>query len=843
MGTEFLGHLGPMFVGTIHAYCLQMLQNHVPRYGNYDLLDENRHAGLLSREFHSMDLGRLRGRHWKSIQQFMQELDVVYNELISPAVLAESDLGACLAEYERMLDRFHYLTFSQVIAKAVAVLADPVVFASVHASLQHLIVDEYQDINPAQERLIELLSQDPVQLCVVGDDDQSIYQWRGSDVSNIVTFAKRRTGTRSIRLEENRRSTPGVIEAASRFSMSIPGRLAKKMTPVRKAGDVEVVPWCAETPQAEAEIIANAVRDLHSRGVPYADIAVLHRSVRTSGPVLIEAFIENNIPFDCGGRTGLFMQPEINLLGELYAWFGDASWQDTRFGEFRDADLKNVITGLACSFGLDMSKAEKLGHYIADWRAFVLRGHRPVNLVGDFYRLLNFLGVRDIDPGTSDGAARLGAFARFSTVLADFENVTRRGRLVAGDDGRVEFEEGRDRGRTFFRQLANYLLHYAKDAYEDFSGEPVALADAVSILTVHQAKGLEWPVVFLPCLNSRRFPSSRSGQTRDWLLPESVFGLDARLRYEGGDAEERRLFYVAMTRARDVLYLSHFERLTKRSSPSPYIKEVAAHLGGIRKHSRVPLPSSIVAAHAADVGTLQLSFSDIASYGDCGYRYRLSRSIGFENQIAIELGYGRAIHHILRRIAETARKGDSDLHWDELQQLLNQEFFLPFADRPTYGRMRTAAQWLVRKYVDEFSEDLHRVWATERFFEVNLGNGIVTGRADVILDKEDGRPGRLAIVDYKSASDPRSNERYAQQLAVYSAAGRGEGLDVVAGYLHDLRTSERRSVDITETATAAATKWANLVLGDIRSGDFPPCPEAEKCERCDYRELCRYAKQ
>ena len=565
MGTAFLGRLGPMFVGTIHAYCLHLLQDHVPKYGNYDLLDENRHAGLLSREYYSLELGRLRGRHWKSIQQFMAEVDVVYNELIDPAALAGSDLGSCLASYEAMLERCRCLTFGQVIARAIQALQDPAVYARVHHPLRHLIVDEYQDINPAQEKLIGLLSATPVELCVVGDDDQSIYQWRGADVSNILSFAGRKPGTKSIRLEANRRSAPDIVEAAARFTDSIPGRLPKKMIPVRAAAGPQVIPWSAETPEEEAGQIADAVVRLHAQGVPYRDMAVLYRSVRTSAPPLLDAFDRLGIPYDCGGRTGLFMQPEINLFGELYTWFTGGSWQDERFGEFREAELRHVVEGLARLHALGADRRDQLRRYIEDWRSFILRGNRPINLVGDYYRLLEFLGVRDLDPDTPAGSAALGAYARFSTVLADFENVTRRGRLVRRDDGRVEFEEGRGRGRALLGHLAGYLLHFARDAYEDFPGEPAVMANAVSVSTVHQAKGLEWPVVFVPCLNARRFPSSRAGQPRQWLIPESLFPTTSRARYEGGDTEERRLFYVAMTRARDVLYLSHFNRQTKRA--------------------------------------------------------------------------------------------------------------------------------------------------------------------------------------------------------------------------------------------------------------------------------------
>jgi DNA helicase-2/ATP-dependent DNA helicase PcrA len=176
-------------------------------------------------------------------------------------------------------------------------------------------------------------------------------------------------------------------------------------------------------------------------------------------------------------------------------------------------------------------------------------------------------------------------------------------------------------------------------------------------MTVHRSKGLEWPVVFLPALVGRRFPSQKTGTARQWLLPDSVFPAEMRRRYEGSDTEERRLFYVAVTRARDALYLSCFEHQAKAAKASPYLLEAAA--GPIPKLATLPLPAPPEASGAREVPPLTLSFSELASYDDCGFRYRLGSSFGFEQELAQELGYGKAIHHVLRQLAERSRADGS----------------------------------------------------------------------------------------------------------------------------------------------------------------------------------------
>lgn len=832
-GKDFLDRLGPMFVGTIHSYCFRILQDHVPKYGNYDVLDDHRHVGLLSREFHGLGLRELGGR---PIQEWIRTVDVIGNELIDPTKLNEP-VAITYLRYRDMLDRYHLLTFSLIIQCAVESLEDPVIYERVHGPLRYLVVDEYQDINPAQERLIEILARRPVELCVVGDDDQCIYQWRGSEIRNILTFTRRRRKATTLPLSDNRRSRPQIIRVANRFiAKAVEERLPKAMRPVRHAGTNEIVAWSAETPTDEAQRIAETIQRLARLGCRYRDIGILCRSVRTSAPPIIEALKAREIPYSCGGRTGLFLQPEINVIGEIYAWFVDGTWREERFGAQRDADPDHILDELRRLFPT-APKPKVLRQYLQDWKAWYLQGIRPVNLVGDFYKLLFRLGAQEIDVDTPVGSARFGAFARFTTVLADFEHTHRRGRYLE-EDGARRWRGGRDRGKEYLQALHRYLLYYARDAYEDFEGELLADTDAVNILTVHQAKGLEWPIVFIPALTDRRFPSSLTGRPQNWLLDEDGFSKEKRRRYEGGVEEESRLFYVALTRARDCVYLSCFRRQARTARPSQFLKAVGGD--DLISSKKLPLPGPPEPIEGDERPALEASVSDIALYEDCGHRYRLANQLGFQQEIAVELGYGKAIHHVLRRIAETTRDTGKIPNPRTLEALVEEAFYLPLADKPAFDRMYMAGQRLVSRYVQDYTGDLHRVWAVERPFALHLEDGVVSGRADVILDEENGRITSLAIVDYKLATAETRSERYQWQLQIYTAAGRGEGLTVEAAYLHDLQVGGRHGVGVAEEQVAAAVSRAAGAVKGIRCGEFAPRPEPMKCRSCDYHRVCRY---
>ena len=835
MGEAYLDRLNPMYVGTIHAYCLRMLTDHVPEFGNYDILDENRLAGLLSREHKRLELNKLGQQHWKPIAEFLKNADVMENELIDAEAIKDTDFGHCYAAFKATLYRYHFLTYGLLISAAVKALKRPEVFKRVHDPLRHLIVDEYQDINPAQEKLIRLLAKPPVQLCVVADDDQAIYQWRGSDVSNMQGFAKRYKAT-PLTLSENRRSRPKIISLANEFAKSIHPRLEKEMKPNRPASGPEHHAWAAETAEDEAKIIADTIERLHKIGYRYKDIAILYRSARTSSPPLIEELKERNIPYRCAGRTGLFLQPEPTVLGQTYAWLIENDWKTERFGPSQPVTIEDLLGSYQRLFNKGKAIAN-LKQYLEDWKGFVNDTTSTVNLIRDFYKLLNILGVQHIDPDDGVGSARLGTLARFSQILADYEHVTRRARYVEEADTKT-FRSGQDRGIWFYRKLFNYLQFYALDKYEDFDGEDTFDLDAVDLLTIHQSKGLEWPVVFMPSLVDGRFPSKYAGRSQNWLIPTSVFPDESRQRYEGGEAEERRLFYVAMTRARDMLYLSCFRRKTNQFKPSPFLVEVA---GDPTDQKRLPLPEKCTPVEDGAEDLPTISFSELAHFEECPLRFRYSTSLGFQPQLVRELGYGRAIHHILRHIAEQTRISGKVPPEKDIEALFDREFYLPFANTAAFLQLRDQARRLVDTYVAKHGDDLLRVWQTERPFELHLERGIVNGRADVILDREGATAGHLAIVDYKTADDVRGDDIYGFQLAIYTAAGRGEGLNVKAAYLHALREGERRPLPVDAAAVRKARHRATSLIESITEGEFEHRAEKKKCTGCDMRALCKHS--
>lgn len=830
LGEGSLDLLGTMFVGTIHAYCFRMLQARVPRYETYDVLDEKQLNAFLAREANRLGIKALdpkgQDRVWASIERFLHGIDVVENELLDPDRVPDP-LGSILVDYLAALERYRLLTFGQQIVRAVAELEIAEVADAVHADLQHLIVDEYQDVNPAQERLINLLAGPGVELCVVGDDDQAIYQWRGSNVDNITSFSRRYPGVQSFSITTNRRSVPAIVTSADAFAQSIPGRLPKTMRSAKPdGGGTSVAVWSLETELDEAGQIANTILDLNDDGVPFADMAVLVRS-RAAYPHLREQFATFGIPVQPGGRTGLFDQPEACLVGQTIVWLTGLEW---RMGYEKSTPVveKELIDQYLFLFDLPAARTRDIRKALQAWKDKA-NGDSPANLVGELYDLLDLLDVRSWGLDDPFRANRLGTLARLTALLADYESVRRRARADEAAPG--EQVGGQDRGTWYYRNLGTYILNYATGAYEGFDGEEDVDLDAVDLTTIHRAKGLEWPVVFVPSLTARRFPSTRAGQERDWPLPRTLF--DAA-RYEGSDAEERRLFYVALTRARDLVSVSRHDTPKKqRVRPSPYWEELAAEAGVV--DDGIFTYPAIESVSDGDPATLELTYSDLSSYLDCAMAYGLRGLLGFQPRLAPELGYGKAVHHVLRTVAEHTRAKGRLPTPTQVESILDESFFLPAANKPAHRNLKAAARRLVDQYVAVHPDDLHRVWETERPFELHLDGVTVSGRADVILDQEDGIPTALAILDYKTSTRP--DDVHDLQLQVYADAGRREGLDVRGAYVHDLKGDARTVVDVGEAAVTEAERLVQDAAVRIRSRDYTPSP-GKQCRTCEVRTVC-----
>lgn len=825
-----------LFVGTIHAFCFRLLQQQVPRFETYEVLDDNRLTAFLAREGRDLGLRELGdGKLYEGIDLFLSAVSIVENELIPHSRLPK-EFRQIYTKYLDVLEDLRVLSYGQQIAGAVRELEKPALQKTIHDSLRHLIVDEYQDINPAQERLIELLVGPHTELCVVGDDDQAIYQWRGSDVRNILEFDKRWNGVKKFVLDSNYRSLPHIVDESNSFAKTIRPRLDKSMKQIRSTTGNRVVAWYADMEVDEVGYIAEHILNLSEKGVPYSDIAILSRS-STAFSRLVESLSTFGIPVRPAGRTGLFAQPEARALSRAFLWL-TTNYRAIKHSKGEIFDDNDVFNDLNFVFSLNPKQRREVRNALKRLKKAVSDKKRQANLVSEYYELLETLGVKNWDFDDQITVGRLGTLARFGAVLEDYESVTRRARPDRRSPGSQM--AGSDRGHWFYKNLAEYINRHGADSYTDFGGEDDSTIDAIDLTTIHQSKGLEWPVVFIPSLTAR-FAPKKVDPPNPLLDPASY----DHKRYASNDPDERRVFYVAMTRARDWVSASRHERVNiKATAASPYYDHLAVKRKLEVDKDQVKLPS--IEGRRASGTPLNLSFSQIAAFLECGLQFRLRTRVGFPTMVASEIGYGKAVHHVLRTVADITRAKGQVPNDTQIDKILDESFFLPVAGTRVHQELKRAARNLISTYVANHSADLFRTWESERPFELRLPGATVSGRADVILDKEGDVAGQLALLDYKSSARV-DMAPHILQLQVYALAGKREGLNVKAAYVHDLKAGTikdaepRTSIQISDTDLQAAEQTVLGAIGKIRNQEFAARP-GNHCKMCDVRKICKSAK-
>ena len=830
--------LADMYVGTIHGFCLDLLQTYLYKYLKYSVISEVQQRLLIDRNSKKSGLSDLQThdakplKRWQDSKLYQTILTILREAEIDNNLLpASHPTRLALAKYTALLHEHRYLDYSMILTEAVGALAnDNSLRTKIADRIKYLIVDEYQDVNPLQECLIKLLHDLGANLCVVGDDDQTIYQWNGSDIQNIVAFSKRYPTVTQIALDDNFRSSPGVVETAERMVQHNAGRLQKKM---RSAGSQtfangDLLALDFADPVAEARWIADKIqamvgtpfseKGLPQRGLSWSDCAILLRSVSKTGDPIVDAFRQANIPFVVKGMKGLFDTDEIKACVATFAYLADMLPRADAEAAWHKANLGVMNAQIVSAFNwLDQEKA--------DWQNRWKK--TDYSLQKTYMGLLEQLNVREsrIAPGGAGHVGRaeivLYNLGMFSQLIADYET--------------IHFKS--DYG-SLYTNFHGFLTHQAADYYpEGWETAGYQTPDAVQIMTVHQAKGMEFPIVFVPCLQKNRFPSSVHGG-RQWshVIPETAVKNAAR--FKGTEEDERRLFYVALTRSKKYLYCTWAPGTgSKQKKASPFFREViAAGRSYVLTRDPCVAVTKIVQLPANAEQDILLTFSELRYFFDCPYQFKLRFLYGFTAPLHEEQGYGKSLHDALAEIHRRAMDKDY-LTENAVDDLLDNHFHIPYASTASHDNMKKKAKVTLERYFGDNGDALDKIEHSECPVEVKLADHIVVaGRVDLIRRTDTGQ---VSIIDFKSVQRAQAEDVTRVQLDIYAMgykALKGQNPDLVEIYNLDEGAAgcKRETVD-----DALLQKTADRVHAaglDIRANRF--CKIAT-CQGCDLKGVCR----
>ena len=576
------------WISTFHACCARILRRDIEKLGykrQFAIYDEDDRMSVIKAVLKELNLGD-KEYPPKAVKAAISDAK---NRMLSPEEWLR-DAGDDFRNrkyyeayrlYERTLRGNNALDFDDLLVKTLELLAEqPPVLEYYQNRFDYILVDEYQDTNRAQYELVRLLTGKKRNLCVVGDDDQSIYGWRGADIRNILDFEKDFPDAKVVKLEQNYRSTGNILDAANQVIAHNQGRKEKALW--TQAGEGEKIAlYHALDERDEAAFIAAMTRKLIAHGARAGDVAVLYRT-NAQSRVLEEAFVRGGIPYHVYGGQKFYERREVK---DLIAYMRALVNPDD------DVSLRRIIN--EPKRGIGETTVEALQSYASSAEMSLMSAvldvenaplaARPKKLIGEFAELMIDLTEALYEKTASEFLEfmidKTGYVRALEAVKSD-ENAARIENIRELQGAVTEFERLNPEGG-----LADFLENVALVADTDSLNEG---GGSVTLMTLHSAKGLEFDNVFLPGMEENIFPLARASYDDELM------------------EEERRLAYVGITRAKKRLFLSHARSRALYNSRSAnelsrFVSEIPARLltdGTPRGDARrVPPPS---ASHGFD---------------------------------------------------------------------------------------------------------------------------------------------------------------------------------------------------------------------------------------------------
>ena len=863
--------MGAMYIGTIHSYCQRFLEEMNPVNRQFEVLDENRLKLYLMSRFFELNLNNIQTRvkakykYFRTIKQISDAWKTANDELLDFDEISneDSDLGQLFSHIKGKLRADQYIDFSLMIRNVVEMIQSKALRVKNDIRLpHHLLVDEYQDVNPCQEKLIRLLCERCESLFVVGDDDQAIYAWRGANVENILSFSQTHPLAKTHVLSQNFRSTKPIIRVSNNFARAelAACRITKKPFPYknRTPQDFRVLRFIDRN--SEAQWIAERIQSLlgtayddnsdnqDKRGLTPADFAVLMRSTRQKEKngdprhgAFTKALAKLKIPFSLEAGGSPFDYPEVAVLRATFGLLREESPSREAVQEHFEKEVSPQYP---------KADFRTLARTLTHWGRKI---HRPQSPTGDFarirlypqelvYDLLEAFNISRTPDISNDVMRGIGLFSR---MIQDVETV-----YMSVDT------------KKRFVTMLNFLERSAEAGYDISTDDLLQRPDAVTVSTVHKMKGLEFPCVFVVDVEERRFPKSKK-KYMGWLPKNVMAGAIERGAYQSTPDEEARLFYTAMTRAERYLYVTSAKALPSQDKKrSSYACRIALDPEVIQKFDG--LPAGLVLAdprQRSEAVTYPTTFSEIRSFLQCPKSYQFRERFGFKPMIPATFGYGKTVHTSIEKLHELYP--DSLPDNDQIKKVVEDTFHLkhvPKSREPEkrpglYEVAQKQTVAIAQKYVAAYGSDFKRKRQIEARFEIPAAGCVISGSIDLLLHEDKKRNiVRAEIIEFKtmkSDKQPDANieqpdanndldwTELALQVQLYArAANQVLGQNTRAGSVHFLKDNQRVDVPITQEACDAALSNIEWAVKGILNSDFPMRPHLEKCGNCDFEKIC-----
>jgi DNA helicase II / ATP-dependent DNA helicase PcrA len=901
------------WISTFHGFCQRVLEQYAIEIGlpnHFRLLNETDAWLLLKRHINELPLDHYRplGNPVKFLGALLKHFSRAKDEGVTPErylQFAESaaldgdaefvtgerarlkELAECFFTYQKLLRDEGAMDFGDLIVQTLRLLRErPRVLKELRAKFKYVLVDEFQDTNWAQYELIRLLSEPERNLTVVGDDDQSIYKFRGASLANILQFRDDYPDAQTVTLTENYRSRQEVLDASYDFiRKNDPNRLevrlastglSKKLQAAKGPGGKIDVAWY-KTLQDEAEGVARRIRELKDLDpeLTWNDFAVLSRSNDGAEPFIF-ALERHGIPFRFYALRGLYAKPVVLDLFSILS-LCDGYHESSAVWRAMTAPCYDIGAGDIAEC-LQLAQRRGLGLWEVLTRAASISSEKS--------------SLSD------EGRKKIAALVNHVQALAETARRERPLKVLqfaldkTGYLAQIMKMPETDKIETikFLNAFANRIQRYEATVHapslreflnelrlEIDSGEEGALAhdpdegpELVKVMTVHASKGLEFEHVFIVSMVDQRFPTrarSESIPLPDGLVNERLPEGDAHLE------EERRLFYVALTRAKTSVTLSGAEDYggARKKKPSAFLSETGLEVGSLtaKASSELLILSPPVSVPEEELSVQEVyglkrrfSFTQLAAFRNCPLQYKFAHVYKIPILGSFQKSFGQSIHltfhDILSLHDERGREQQGSLFspaapaavegfrvpLDEALQIYEERWIDDwYPDRAKHDEYKKVGREAVKAMHARWSEQPPKVALLEQSFDWRLGEHSLKGAVDRIDHLTDGS---YAIYDYKTGEPKTSDDLDTgakEQLWIYQIAMEERGMSIKKLAYVYVRTGQEAEVDLLQGAKREAFKEELAErMKEILISQFPAAPSPFTCKNCDFRHICEFRR-
>ncbi|MCA9308263.1 MAG: UvrD-helicase domain-containing protein [Patescibacteria group bacterium] len=897
---ERLGDIMPLgyeepWVYTFHSFADRILKKECMEIGldpSYKILSGPDQWLLLRKYIFKLDLKYFRplGNPTKFISAILTFISRLQDEAITPEQFLEfakkfksssTDLDAAVEEKARweemayIYDKYTQLKiqnskldFGDLILWTLQLFKTrPNVLAKYKSQFSHMLVDEFQDTNFAQYQLIKMLfspndlkDSTTRSLLAVGDDSQSIYKFRGAAISNILDFKDDYPGCEMTTLTENYRSYQEVLDPSYRLvqnnnpdTLESKLGISKELTSMVGSSNVKPKIIRLDTLEDEVEFVVSTILDLIARepNYTYKDFAIMARANGHLDPFVL-ALRSYGLPYQLVGNRGLYDRDEVRDLIALLKILIDSHDAISLYRVLNITTL-NIDASVISSI-LSTARYNKTPL----WDVFLKNPDPSLDLIKSLIEKYQAQITKDLPSDL------LYNFVTDISYIKQFtENESIEGNLSIGNLNL--FLEKVKRFQLTFKQETKELptvvdlidyLDLIMDAGDNPAQSEIEDIDTINLLTVHASKGLEFPVVFMVNLVSNRFPTRNRRdkfEVPDELLSETLPSGDEHLQ------EERRLFYVGMTRAEKYLYMLSAKNYGGRrdTTPSGYleetgIKETEVNMldlkNALSQLSLFGVESGFKSLTGRPLSNGYepkfLSYSQMQAFNMCPLNYKYKYILNLPAPPSHALSFGISIHDTLRDFHNALIIG-ADTSLESLLNMYAQNWQpLGYEDADHRDLRYKEGATLLTNYHADVIKNKPKHLGLEQSFNLTLGGVRFYGKIDRIDVFDDGKESGIEIIDYKTGSPKNQKEvDKDDQITIYAiGAKEALGYDPKKFSMYYLESGEVISTTRTPEQLEEKKKQVSAVVEEMKKGNFEATPGMH-CSWCDYKDICPYAEK